>query len=73
MQHFSEDEILLVDEVIRTLWSQNAKQVSDASHDVRWRVLQHKDRMPYEFAFLDDEITKNDIERSAELARELGW
>jgi hypothetical protein len=30
--------------------------------------------MPYEFAFLDDdEITKNDIERTAELARELGW
>jgi hypothetical protein len=73
MQHFSEDEILLVDEVIRTLWAQNATQVSDASHDVRWRVLQHKDRMPYEFAFLDDEITKNDIERTAELARELGW
>ncbi len=71
MQHFSEDEILLVDEVIRTLWSQNATQVSDASHDIRWRVLQHKDRMPYEFAFLDDyEITKNDIERTAELARE---
>ncbi|MGH6840192.1 MAG: Panacea domain-containing protein [Methylocella sp.] len=73
MQHFSEDEILLVDEVIRSLWFQNATEVSDASHDVRWRVLQHKDPMPYEFAFLDDEITNSDIERTAELARELGW
>jgi Protein of unknown function (DUF4065) len=73
MQHFSRDEIILVDEVIQTLWPQNATEVSDASHDVRWRVLQHKDRMPYEFAFLDDEMTQNDIERTAELARELGW
>jgi Protein of unknown function (DUF4065) len=70
---FTEDEIILVDEVISDLWQQNATEVSDASHDIRWRTLRHKDPIPYEFAFLSDEITLDDVERTKELASELGW
>jgi Protein of unknown function (DUF4065) len=70
---FTEDEIILVDKVINDLWQQNATEVSDASHDVRWRTLRHKDPMPYEFAFLSDEITVADVERTKQLASELGW
>ncbi len=70
---FSEDEISLVDEVIKDLWGQTATEVSDASHDVRWRTLNDKDFLPYEFAFLDNDITDEDRIRSEQLARELGW
>lgn len=74
MSFFTDDEIALVDEVIEELWAQNAKEVSDATHDVRWRVLQHKDAMPYEFAYLSDEpVTEAENKRTQELAAELGW
>lgn len=71
---FTEDEILLVDEVISDLWRQNGTEVSDASHDIRWSVMNLQDAMPYELAFLSDEaLTPRDNQRTSELARELGW
>lgn len=71
---FTPDEIAIVDEVISDLWNQNAAQVSDASHDIRWRTLTHKDPIPYEMAYLSDEpLTDNDIQRTRDLAEELGW
>lgn len=74
LDHFTRDELLLVDEVITELWAQTATEVSDASHDVRWRTLEHKDGVPYEFAFLCDEpITEGEIERTRELAEAFGW
>lgn len=74
LEHFTRDELQLVDEVIRDLWNQTATEVSDASHDIRWRVLEHRDGLPYEFAFLsDDGVTEAEVERTKELASELGW
>lgn len=71
---FSADEIALVDEVIEELWHQNGREVSDASHDVRWRVLQDKDPIPYEFAYLvNDPVSEAENERTRQLAAELGW
>jgi Protein of unknown function (DUF4065) len=73
ISHFSEDELLLVDEVIRELWPQTAGEVSDASHDVRWRTLNNQDHIPYEFAFLGEGLTEDDERKTNELAAELGW
>jgi hypothetical protein len=74
MSLFSEDEVALVDEVISDLWGQNGNQVSDASHDIRWKVLNLKDAMPYELAYLSDEpITPTDQTRTEELAAQFGW
>ena len=74
LEHFTRDEIELVDDVILELWHQNAAEVSDASHDVRWRTLLHKDRMPYESVYLSDEsVTEQDIKRTEELAAQFGW
>jgi hypothetical protein len=48
--------------------------VSDASHDIRWKVLNLKDAMPYELAYLSDEpITPTDQTRTEELAAQFGW
>lgn len=74
MELFTADEIAIVDEVIRELWNQNAAQVSDASHDIRWRTMQHKDPMPYELAYLSDEsISNHENDRTKELANQFGW
>lgn len=71
---FTKAEIALVDEVIRELWSQSAPEVSNASHDVRWRTLALRDEIPYEAVFLSDAgLTQNDIKRTRELADEFGW
>ncbi|WP_085793442.1 Panacea domain-containing protein [Roseivivax jejudonensis] len=71
---FTADELYLVDEVIRELWSQTAAEVSDASHDIRWRALRHKDHMPYELVHLSgDPLSDAEQTRTQELARELGW
>lgn len=71
---FTEDEIGLVDQVIRDLWDQNGTQVSDASHDIRWRVLNLSDPMPYELAYLSNEgLTEHDRKRTDALASELRW
>jgi hypothetical protein len=74
LSHFTQDELDLVDEVIAELRSQTATEVSDASHDVRWRVLQLRDDLPYEFAYLSsDPVLASDIQRTRELAERFGW
>ncbi|HLL26340.1 MAG TPA: Panacea domain-containing protein [Xanthobacteraceae bacterium] len=74
LEHFTQDEIHLVDEVIRELRPMNATEASNASHDIRWRVLNDRDDLPYEFAFLSDEpVTDDDVKRTKELAREWKW
>lgn len=74
MSIFSKDEIALVDDVIEDLWGQSARDVSDASHDIRWRAVNMRDTLPYEFAFLSNEaVTEADNKRTAELAKEFGW
>ena len=71
---FTPDEIMLVDEVIDRLWPQNATEVSDASHDVRWKVLRNNDAIPYEFAFLsNDPVSEYENKRTLELAAKYGW
>jgi hypothetical protein len=70
---FTGDELGIVDSVIGELWDQNAGEVSDASHDVRWRVLYDKERLPYEFAFLDDSLTQNDLDIARDLAARFQW
>ncbi len=74
MSLFSADEVALVDEVIDDLWGQTAAEVSDASHDIRWRVVNLHDPMPYELAYLSNEgLTAHDQYRTEQLAEELGW
>jgi hypothetical protein len=71
---FTQDEIALVDEVIKELWDQNAEEASNASHDVRWRTVQLEDPIPYEAAFISQEpLTEGDLARTARLADEYGW
>ena len=74
LDDFTRDELALVDEIIEQMWGQTADEVSDASHDIRWRTLNDRDPIPYESAFLSDEpITDEDINLTNRLADEHGW
>jgi hypothetical protein len=71
---FTEDELTLVDSVVAELWHQTAREVSDASHDIRWLTLCHKDPMPYELAYLDNSpVSEAENARTQELAQKFGW
>ena len=71
---FSKAELGIVEEVVAELWDQTAKQCSDASHDIRWAVLKHKDAIPYDFvALANDPVDDALIARTRELAAKHGW
>jgi hypothetical protein len=66
---FSREEIALVDSVVDRLGSMSAGEVSDASHEMPWKLTAMYDRIPYEFVFLADrEPTESDREWAAEVA-----
>ena len=68
------DEIAAVDKIVDAFWNHNAKDISDFSHGIAWRVPPNKTSIPYEAVFLSDEVlTQYDRVRTAELASERGW
>lgn len=71
---FSDDEISIVDEVIEELRGKSAAQISEASHDVRWRALQMEDAMPYNFVALSSSaVSRQEVGRTEELKQRHGW
>ncbi|AUH32727.1 Panacea domain-containing protein [Paracoccus tegillarcae] len=71
---FSDDEIAIVDEVIEELRGMPAVEISEASHDVRWRALQMRDTMPYSYVALSNKaVTANEITRTEELKEKYNW
>ncbi len=71
---FRPTEIEIVDEMIQTLWAGTAKQVSDLSHGIAWRVADDLGSIPYEAVFLsDDPIDEYDLARTRDLNRRFRW
>ena len=74
LDHFTQDELDLVDEVIKQLWNQSATAVSDGTHGVAWRTHNLKDDIPYEAVFLADlPPTPDDLVEARELNERYGW
>ena len=71
---FTGEQLGLVDGLIDELWGQAAADVSEESHGKAWRVREINDLIPYEAIFLSDApTTRADIDRTHELAEQLGW
>jgi hypothetical protein len=72
---FSDEEIALVDELIRLHWEHTADEISDASHNyVGWKITKEGETIPYESIFLSDgPLTTEEIYRGQGLAHEYGW
>jgi len=74
LEGFSGRDIALVDEVIGLLRKRTARQASDDSHGIAWRLAGEDQPIPYEAIFLSDEgITPYDVTRTRELSRVHGW
>lgn len=72
--HFSGDELALVDEVIEDCWGKTATAVSDESHGVAWKARNMRDLIPYEAVFLSDERpTDDDFADVVTLNERYGW
>jgi hypothetical protein len=72
LEHFSGEDISIIDDVIRELWGMSATAVSLDSHGIQWETRHNKEPIPYEAAYLsDDPVTADDKERARELVREL--
>jgi len=73
LDHFSGEDISIVDDVIGEMWGMSATAVSLDSHGIQWQTRLDKQPIPYEAAYLSDEpVTADDRERAHELVRELG-
>jgi len=70
---FSDDELARVDDHIERLKGMTFDEVSDDSHDIRWHALTHQALVPYEFAFLSDDVTDKDRADATALADQFGW
>lgn len=71
---FKARDIAMEHTVIQWLWGVSAHEASDRSHGRVWKMMQNKERVPYESIFISDEpLTAYDIARSKELALKYGW
>ena len=69
---FSDDERLLIDEIIARHWDRTADEISDASHNyVGWKMTKEGETIPYGSIFLSDvPLTTEEIYRGQELAKQ---
>lgn len=71
---FTADELAIVNEVIDGLRGMTATEISEASHDIRWRALRMKSDMPYQYAGLSNAgLTKAEIAKTVELKEHYNW
>ncbi len=72
---FEPRDIDLIHEVVQECRTMNAREIADASHDIKWRVVgTDRGDFPYNLAFLTERrIEASDSRRTAALAREYGW
>jgi len=53
LEAFSNDELKVVDQVIKWLWGKTAKEVSELSHEeMGWKVVEEGEDIPYSAALL---------------------
>ena len=71
---FTGEQIALVDQIVDALWGKTATEVSEMSHGMAWKIVNHKESIPYEAVFLSNEpINEHDILATHELAEKHGW
>lgn len=63
---FNAEEIALIDEVVREMWTMNATQISNLSHDcLGWKLAREGETIPYASALLESrDLTEAEIEQA---------
>lgn len=71
---FTAQNIEIIHEVIEFLHSASATDVSEMSHDRAWRVANLRETIPYETAFVSDQIpAEEQLSRAMELTQTHKW
>jgi hypothetical protein len=69
---FSATEVALVASVIRTLWGNNATEVSELSHHfIGWQLADDQEDIPYETVFMGDPRDFSPTDEEIAYGREL--
>jgi len=51
---FTEDELVIVEQIVQTHWGKNARKISDDSHKlIGWQAANHGENIPYAISLLD--------------------
>jgi hypothetical protein len=70
---FTGRDIALIDRFVRDFWGKTAKEISELSHDMGWRVANLKEPIPYQASLLSDEgVTREDIDHAQKLNEKYG-
>jgi len=70
---FTANQIDTVNYVVKSLWGKSAKDVSEWSHGIAWRIAGDGQEIPYEAIFLSNEsLTDDDIEFAHDWAKRSG-
>lgn len=73
MQHFSEDEIAIVEGVLKRYGHESATYLSSLSHQtLGWQLAGAKEEIPYDAIFLG-KPSERDLVHAAGFAEEHGW
>lgn len=72
LQDFSQQQIDLVDDLIKQHWDRTADEISEASHNyVGWKMTKDGEAIPYESIFLSDTpLTVEEIYKGQQLAQQ---
>jgi hypothetical protein len=71
---FNGEDLAVLHKIIQDSWGKSAGEVSDASHRIEWKTRQNGDPIPYEAAWLSNELpTDVEVVRTRQLAAEHGW
>jgi hypothetical protein len=73
LTQFSGRDIALVHDIMRRVASMSASEISEVSHDIKWKSAKLNEPIPYEASLLSDEpITQEDIDHVQKLIEEYG-
>ena len=67
MSKFSKEQIEVVDDAIQHYWGLTAAQVSQDSHGMAWEVTPHREEIPYEYVFLAERMTDEELAHAQRL------
>lgn len=73
-EYLAARDTFIVNRWIQFFWHMSAKNVSEYSHGMAWKIAKEGELIPYEAVFISDEpVTFEDVAMVKELAAKYGW
>src|SRR5712691_5613306 len=73
-EYLTARDTFIVNRWIQFFWKMSAKDVSEYSHGMAWKIAEEGKLIPYEAVFISDEpVTFEEVDMVRELAAKYGW